>query len=176
MLALRRLSRLSPRLGPFNIPPPRLILFPQRGYASSLPLLKENGEAQGRLGSAMFLGSGPDDFYGPPSSTPHPPLDKIPTATTNSPSPTGLDVPGTLSRGRKLAIVFTCTKCDTRSAKRFTEKSYTHGVVLVRCPGCQSLHLIADNLGWFEDGGWNVEDLGEEVSVFYACFFFFREQ
>ena len=57
-------------------------------------------------------------------------------------------------------IVFTCTVCDTRSAKQFTENSYKNGVVVVQCPGCNSKHLIADNLGMFsdqEEGGWNIE-------------------
>lgn len=27
--------------------------------------------------------------------------------------------------------------------------AYNKGVVLIRCPGCQALHLMADRLGWF---------------------------
>ena len=26
-------------------------------------------------------------------------------------------------------------------------------MVLIRCEGCDNLHLIADNLGWFENDG-----------------------
>jgi protein import protein ZIM17 len=45
--------------------------------------------------------------------------------------------------GQKMAVVFTCTVCNTRSARQFTKKSYEEGVVLIRCPGCDNLHLFA---------------------------------
>ncbi len=48
----------------------------------------------------------------------------------------------------------------------FTKTSYHKGVVLIKCEGCEGVHLIADNLGWFEDSSVNVEDIikrkGEE--------------
>ncbi len=47
------------------------------------------------------------------------------------------------SAGRGLVMVFTCSKCDTRSAKSFSRRAYDHGLVLVRCPGCDSQHLVA---------------------------------
>jgi len=39
----------------------------------------------------------------------------------------------------------------------FTKRSYHHGVVLIKCEGCEGIHLIADNLGWFEDTSVNIE-------------------
>eukprot|EP01027_Heterolobosea_sp_BB2_P025494 GEZU01039125.1.p1 GENE.GEZU01039125.1~~GEZU01039125.1.p1 ORF type:complete len:309 (-),score=70.53 GEZU01039125.1:150-1076(-) len=62
-----------------------------------------------------------------------------------------------------MAIIFTCKVCETRSLKQFTKKSYTEGLVIVQCPGCKNLHLIADNFGWFQEtieeqgGGKNIE-------------------
>ncbi|KAI0741985.1 DNL zinc finger-domain-containing protein [Daedaleopsis nitida] len=74
----------------------------------------------------------------------------------------------------RLSLTFTCTveACHTRSTHEFTKRSYTKGIVIVQCPGCNNRHLIADHLGWFkestEDGKLRtVEDLvrakGEKV-------------
>ena len=39
----------------------------------------------------------------------------------------------------------------------------------MRCPGCENLHLIADRLGIFEGGDWDIQkavsQLGENVNV-----------
>ena len=59
-------------------------------------------------------------------------------------------------------IMFTCNVCKNRQARTFSRDSYESGVVLIRCEGCDSLHLIADNLGWFRDEKTNIEDLMKE--------------
>ena len=61
-----------------------------------------------------------------------------------------------------MLLVYTCTKCDTQQARTFSKDSYTKGVVLLRCSGCDNLHLIADNLGWFEDNKTNIETIMRE--------------
>jgi hypothetical protein len=75
----------------------------------------------------------------------------------DSPSVDFGDVPGVKTQGEKFVLVYTCTVCDTRSAKKISKQGYEKGVVVVKCPGCQSQHLIADNMGIFEDPGWDLE-------------------
>ncbi|CAM9967322.1 unnamed protein product [Scytosiphon promiscuus] len=80
-----------------------------------------------------------------------------------------LDVPGSeQTREEKMTIVFTCTVCETRTAKSFAKLSYEKGVVIARCPGCHNLHLIADRLGWFEEAGdgadgWDIEKITNRI-------------
>ena len=49
----------------------------------------------------------------------------------------------------RLHMTYTCKVCGRRSGREFSKQAYTGGVVLIQCPGCESLHLVADNLGWF---------------------------
>ena len=73
------------------------------------------------------------------------------------------DIKGTTrGRGGLLMMAFTCTVCDTKQARTFSKESYETGVVLIRCGGCDNLHLVADNLGWFKDGKTNIEDIMKE--------------
>jgi len=52
-----------------------------------------------------------------------------------------------------MVMMYTCAVCETRSARVISKASYNNGVVLVRCPGCSSLHLVADRLGFFDESG-----------------------
>ncbi|KAA3677014.1 mitochondrial protein import protein ZIM17 [Paragonimus westermani] len=58
----------------------------------------------------------------------------------------------------KMYIEFTCKKCNHRSKKYFSKQAYQKGIVIIRCDGCENLHLIADNLGWIKGGHWKIED------------------
>lgn len=70
------------------------------------------------------------------------------------------------SKRHDLAMVYTCRVCETRSVKTMNRESYEKGIVIVRCSGCDNLHLIADRLGWFGEPS-SVEDFlrdkGEEI-------------
>ncbi len=57
-----------------------------------------------------------------------------------------------------MAAQFKCGKCQTHNSHVFLKKTYEEGQVIVRCPGCKNLHLIADNKGWFGDER-NVEQI-----------------
>lgn len=67
------------------------------------------------------------------------------------------DVPGVQTSGEKFVIVYTCKICETRSARKISKIGYEKGVVIVKCGKCQSKHLIADNIGIFEEPGWNIK-------------------
>jgi protein import protein ZIM17 len=59
-------------------------------------------------------------------------------------------------------FVYTCGVCGERSERKISKQAYHHGVVLVKCPGCEKNHLVADNLKWFEDGPVNIESIMKE--------------
>ncbi|KAL7550654.1 hypothetical protein ACHAWF_013871 [Thalassiosira exigua] len=65
----------------------------------------------------------------------------------------------------KFQIQYTCKICSTRNSHSVTRMAYRKGVVIAMCKGCESKHLIADNLGWsnyiggfdFDNGETNIE-------------------
>lgn len=65
---------------------------------------------------------------------------------------------------KKFQIQYTCNICETRNIHNVSRIAYRKGVVISTCKGCESQHLIADNLGWTghnfntTDGSNNLED------------------
>ena len=58
----------------------------------------------------------------------------------------------------RFELQFTCNVCEAPNSHSISRHAYTKGTVLVTCPGCQSSHLIADNLNWIEDDFKNLEE------------------
>lgn len=52
--------------------------------------------------------------------------------------------------GAKKFLAYTCKVCSTKNSHTFSKQAYEEGIVIVTCSGCNSKHLIADNLGWFK--------------------------
>ena len=61
-----------------------------------------------------------------------------------------------VDNGEVYVLMSTCGKCNTKSLRSFTKNAYHNGVVLLRCEGCDNVHLVADNLGWFDDKPKNI--------------------
>ena len=94
------------------------------------------------------------------SSAAQPPS-AAPLASAAADAAAAAAIPGTTQADADgfYVLMFTCRKCETRTARRISKHGYHHGSVLVRCPGCLGLHLIADHLGFFSDEAVDAEDL-----------------
>ncbi|KAL3921086.1 MAG: hypothetical protein SGPRY_005022 [Prymnesium sp.] len=57
----------------------------------------------------------------------------------------------------RFELQFTCNVCEAPNSHSISWHAYNKGTVLVTCPGCQTAHLIADNLNWLEDDFKNLE-------------------
>lgn len=76
------------------------------------------------------------------------------------------DRDGQIHAERRMLIGFTCKKCQHRTHRTMSHHAYHNGIVLIECGGCQSRHLIADNLGWFKDtpnAARKIEEMTMEV-------------
>jgi len=67
----------------------------------------------------------------------------------------------------KFELQYTCKVCETRNTHRVSRLAYRHGVVIAMCKGCQSRHLIADNLGWLDHKGGFEGDIND-IEDFFA--------
>jgi hypothetical protein len=58
----------------------------------------------------------------------------------------------------RFVLQFVCNVCETKNTHSISRHAYNKGTVIVTCPGCNSTHLIADNLNWIEDDFRNLEE------------------
>ena len=88
--------------------------------------------------------------------------------STSAPSPASSvptysgESPGANEEIPKYEITFTCKPCKHRSTHQFAKRSFHHGTVLIRCPSCENLHVIADHLKVTADKAFTIEDLMRE--------------
>ncbi|KAL9275264.1 DNL-type zinc finger protein-like protein [Drosera capensis] len=147
----------------------RLLPHLVRRYSNSTLLSESNRAALASPPSRVLSGfeSFRQAIHTQPEPSKH--VDEVsPPSETNTPSAVKYTVASNLkvSPRHNLALIYTCKVCETRSIKTICHESYEKGVVVVRCDGCQNLHLIADRLGWFGEPG-SIEELlasrGEEM-------------
>lgn len=62
------------------------------------------------------------------------------------------------TKRERFELQFTCNVCDSPNSHSISRHAYAKGTVIVTCPGCNSTHLIADNLNWIEDDFRNLEE------------------
>lgn len=156
--ATRRVASADPATAPLAA---RRAFAPPPGIASRAALAERPAEHLLGFAARGFADDAsprtPADAAGSPGAAPagdaEPPAGD---AAAASPNPR-----------KDLYMMFTCGKCDVRAVKGFSRQAYENGVVIVRCPGCQSQHLVADRYGWFGEPG-DVEDFlarrGEAVT------------
>lgn len=77
----------------------------------------------------------------------------------------GDDYSAVFDSKQAMVAIFTCNPCKNRHSYQFSKFSYNKGVVVVRCPSCRNLHLVADNLGWFSDTTRNLETIAKEKGI-----------
>lgn len=66
----------------------------------------------------------------------------------------------------KIGVVFTCTadNCGQRIVKSVRRRSYESGTVVITCPKCGKIHIVADNLGMYSSitgGKKNIEEIAK---------------
>jgi protein import protein ZIM17 len=117
--------------------------FTGRFCSKNLNLFKlRPGNSLASFNSSRLYSNGNTSISGEESE-----LEAVKKALKNS----KITAQGQEKRPCSLLIGFTCKVCKKRTHKTMSHQAYTKGIVLIECPGCQSRHLIADNLGWFKD-------------------------
>lgn len=142
----------------FSVPPGhigRCVTSPTRPRAM---FSIERNQATQRLSACMS--SAPDGQLPPP-------FDESQTSAESSKGGEGEEktVLGSVGMDR-IGVVFTCTadNCGQRIVKSVRRRSYESGTVVVKCPKCDKIHVVADNLGMYAGitgGNKNIEEIAK---------------